>query len=142
MLAAAHGVNGRAAVMLRGAVICGNIYFDLDKVLMDTGALHSRYISRDLVDKHRGAWRGKVIRCDGKVRLGDNKTEVNVTERVKIDVVLQAPDQQPVTTTVNFCVKDLPTRLHGISSSHRWEAQHLRLGYTYVHAWRLESMAC
>ena len=25
----------------------------------------------------------------------DNKTEVNVTERIKIDVVLRAPDQQP-----------------------------------------------
>ena len=41
MLGAAHGVNGRAAVMLSGAVICGDIWFDLDKVLMDTGALHS-----------------------------------------------------------------------------------------------------
>ena len=53
MMGAVHGVNGRAAVMLRGAIICGDIYFDLDKVLMDTGALHSSYISRDLVDKHR-----------------------------------------------------------------------------------------
>ena len=28
---------------------------------MDTGVLHSSYISRDLVDKHREAWRGKVL---------------------------------------------------------------------------------
>ena len=55
MMGAIHGVNGRAAVMLRGATICGEIYFDLDKVLMDTGALHSSYISRDLFDKHRDA---------------------------------------------------------------------------------------
>ena len=40
--------------------------FDLDKVLMDTGALHSSYISRDLLDKHRDAWRGKVMHVDGK----------------------------------------------------------------------------
>jgi len=108
MLGAVHGVNGRAAVLLRGAIVCGNIYFDLEKVLLDTGALHSSYISRDLVDKHRDAWRGKVVQCDGKVRLGDNKTEVNVTERVKIDVVLRAPDQNPVTATVDFCVWDMP----------------------------------
>ena len=108
MMGAVHGVNGRAAVMLRGAIICGEIYFDLDKVLMDTGALHSSYISRDLVDKHRDAWRGKVMHVNGKVRLGDNKTEVNVTERIKIDVVLRAPDQQPVTAVVDFCVWDMP----------------------------------
>ena len=29
MLGAVHGVNGRAAVLLRGAIVCGNIYFDL-----------------------------------------------------------------------------------------------------------------
>ena len=38
----------------------------------------------------------------------DNKTEVNVTERIKIDVVLRAPDQQPVTAVVDFCVWDMP----------------------------------
>ena len=53
--------------------------FDLDKVLMDTGALHFSYISRDLVDKHRDAWRGKVMYVDGKDCLGDYKTEVSVT---------------------------------------------------------------
>ena len=46
---------------------------------MDTGALHSSYISRDLVDKHGNAWREKVMHVDGKDRLGDNKTEVSVT---------------------------------------------------------------
>jgi hypothetical protein len=78
--------------------------FDLYKVLMDTGALHSSYISRDLVDKHRDAWRGKVMHVDGKDCLGDNKTEVSVTKNVKINVLLQAPDQRRVTAIVNFCV--------------------------------------
>ena len=45
--------------------LCGNFYFDLDKVLMDTGALHSSYISRDLVDKHRNAWQGKDMHVNG-----------------------------------------------------------------------------
>ena len=47
-MGAIHGVNGRAAVMLRGAIICGDIYFDLDKVLMDTGALHIPAISQEI----------------------------------------------------------------------------------------------
>ena len=62
--------------------------FDLDKVLMDTGALHSSYISRDLVDKHMDAWREMVMHVDGKDCLGDNKTEASVTENVKIDMLL------------------------------------------------------
>jgi hypothetical protein len=60
----------------------GIFYFDLDKVLMDTRALHSSYILRDLVDKHRDAWRGKVMHVYGKNCLGHNKTEVSVTKNV------------------------------------------------------------
>ena len=67
MMGAVHDVNEQAAVMLKGAIVCGETYFDLDKVLMDTGALHSSYIPRDLVDKHRDAWRGKVMHANGKV---------------------------------------------------------------------------
>jgi len=70
---------GRGAGFLSEVFYVGIFYFDLYKVLMDTGALHSSYISRDLVDKHRDAWRGKVMHVDGKNCLGDNKTEVSVT---------------------------------------------------------------
>ena len=85
----------------------GVFIFDLDKVLMDTGALHSSYISKNLVDKHRDAWRGKVMHVDGRDCLDDDKTEVSVTENVKSDVLLQAPDQRSVTAIVNFCVWDM-----------------------------------
>ena len=73
-------------------------------MLKDTGALHSSYNSRDLVDKHGDAWRGKVMHVDGKDCLGDNKTEVSETKNVKINVLLQAPDQRRVTAILNFCV--------------------------------------
>ena len=95
-------------MILSDVFYVGIFYFDLDKVLMDTGALHSSYISRDLVDKHRDAWRGKVMHVDGKDCLRDNKTEVSVTENVKIDMLLQAPVQWRVTAIVNFCVWDMP----------------------------------
>ena len=96
------------AVILSDVLYVGIFYFDLDKVLMDTGALHFSYISRDLVDKHRDAWRGKVMYVDGKNCLGGNKTEVSVTENVMIGVLLRAPDQRRVTAIVNFCVWDMP----------------------------------
>ena len=44
------------------------------------------------------------MHVDGKDCLGDNKTKVSVTENVKIDMLLQAPDQWRVTAIVNFCV--------------------------------------
>ena len=75
---------------------------------MDTGALHSSHISRDLVDKHRDAWQGKVMHVDGKNCLGDNKTEVSVTENVKTYLLLRALNHWRVTATVNFCVWDMP----------------------------------
>ena len=31
-----------------------------------------------------------------------------MSERIKMDVVLRAPDQQPVTAVVDFCVWDMP----------------------------------
>ena len=42
-----------------------------------------------------------------KICLGDNKTEVSVTENVKIDTLLRAPDEWRVTAIVNFCVWDM-----------------------------------
>ena len=44
------------------------------------------------------------MHVDGKDCLGDNKTEVSVTENVKTDVLLRAPDQRTATAIVNFCV--------------------------------------
>ena len=47
------------------------------------------------------------MHVDGKDCLGDNKTEVSVTENVKIDMLLQSPDQWRVTAIVIFCVWDM-----------------------------------
>ena len=47
------------------------------------------------------------MHVDGKDCLGDYKTEVSVTENVKIDMLLQAPDQRRVTAIVIFCVWDM-----------------------------------
>jgi hypothetical protein len=45
----------------REVLYVGNFCFSLDKVLMDIGVLHSIYILKDLDDKRRESWRGKVI---------------------------------------------------------------------------------
>jgi hypothetical protein len=61
------------------SILCGNIYFGLNMVIMDTGELHSRFISRDLVDQHRGACRGKIMYVNGS-----NKTEGETTWTVSV----------------------------------------------------------
>ena len=94
-------------MILSDVFYVGIFYFDLGRVLMDTGALQFSYISRNLVDKHRDAWRGTVMHVDGKDCLGDNKTVVSVTENVKIDVLLRAPDQWRETAIVYFSVWDM-----------------------------------
>ena len=51
---------------------------------------------------------GRVCMWMERICLGENKTEVSVTENVKIDALWQAPDQWRVTAIVNFCVWDMP----------------------------------
>ena len=50
---------------------------------------------------------GRLCMWMERICLGDNKTEVSVTENVKIDMLLRAPDQWRVTAIVNFCVWDM-----------------------------------
>jgi len=58
----------------------------LHKVLFDSGALHSSYVSKDLVDSRRTEWGSKITKATGLVRLGDNVTTQQVTERITLNV--------------------------------------------------------
>ena len=58
----------------------------VDNILMDSGALHSSYISQDWVDKHRLELQDKIRRVNGYVTLGDNVTRVPVKERILLSV--------------------------------------------------------
>ena len=53
-------------------------------------------------------WMERIVLMITMDCLDDNKTEVSVTENVKTDVLLRAPDKRRVTAIVNFCVWDMP----------------------------------
>ena len=55
------------------------------KFLLDSGAIHSSYISKSLVDMHRDVWDRVIRKVDGKVTLGDNTTTITVDERVTLE---------------------------------------------------------
>jgi len=48
----------------------------LERVLWDSGALHSSYISQQWLDRHREVVGDKVRNSEMLVRLGDNKTQI------------------------------------------------------------------
>ena len=58
----------------------------LDKILFDSGALHSSYISKELVDQNRNELTPFLVPSPGLGRLGDNKTMANVKESLVIPV--------------------------------------------------------
>ena len=49
-------------------------------VLFDTGALHRSYISKELVDAHRGQWKNALRKFVCMVRLADQGTKKNTSE--------------------------------------------------------------
>ena len=52
-------------------------------VLMDTGALHKSYISSELVERHRDAWKESIIPYRSVARLADQVTKIETTEMVR-----------------------------------------------------------
>ena len=47
----------------------------LNRVLWDSGALHSSYVSQQWLDRHREALGDKIREEETVVRLGDSKTQ-------------------------------------------------------------------
>eukprot|EP01042_Synura_sphagnicola_P036417 gene36417-biopygen4789 len=52
-------------------------------VLMDTGALHKSYISSELVERHRDAWKGSIIPYRSVARSADQVTKIETAEMVR-----------------------------------------------------------
>jgi hypothetical protein len=53
-------------------ILNGNI--SVSNILLDSGATHASYISKELVDKHMNIWNGYITWTKGSVTLGDAKT--------------------------------------------------------------------
>ena len=58
----------------------------LGLVLFDTGATHSSYIAKSWVDANRTLLQPMIRQVNLKVKLGDNRTTMNITERVTLMV--------------------------------------------------------
>jgi len=76
----------------------------VSNVLFDSGALHSSYISSKLVDKHLDILSTYITKTHGRVLLGDNKTEVNVTQMISIQVQFVDDDHLEHTGKVELVV--------------------------------------
>jgi hypothetical protein len=79
----------------------------LDKILFDSGALHSSYISKELVDQNRNELTPFLVPNSALVRLGDNKTMVNVKENLVIPVAFYHEGKR-CSAEVSFIVWSMP----------------------------------
>ena len=59
---------------------------EIKDILFDTGASHSSYISKDLVDKYRSEWKDKIRPVEARVTLADNTTQIPIIEEIELDM--------------------------------------------------------
>ena len=76
--------------------------------LFDSGASHSSYISQALVDKHRGQLQHLIRKASGKVRLGDNSTEVDISEVLYAAVEFSDSSGRRYKAYLNLVVWSMP----------------------------------
>ena len=74
------------------------------RVLFDSGALHSSYISSKLVDKNIDILKNYLSKTHGRVMLGDNKTEIKVDQVLRVPVRFLDDNQIEHIATVDLVV--------------------------------------
>jgi hypothetical protein len=74
------------------------------KVLFDTGALHSSYISTQFVEKYSAFLAPFIHECDLVVRLADHKTCVKIDRVARLRVNFIGDDMVEHSAEINFCV--------------------------------------
>jgi len=79
----------------------------LNRVLFDSGALHSSYISKQIVDINRIELSPFLVANPGVVRLGDNKTLVDVKENLVIPISF-IQEGKEISAEVSFIVWNMP----------------------------------
>ena len=81
------------------------------KALLDTGALHASYMSKDFHRLHWNVLETFTERCEAQVKMADNVTTAKIRNRVTLDVVITSPDgvQYPFKDTFNVidCAHDV-----------------------------------
>jgi len=92
-----------------GITVVDGYKVGLNKVLWDSGALHSSYISQQWVDRHREALTDRVRNEETVVRLGDSKTKIILKEKVTLEVEAVSPVSSSVRkrARIDFCVMSM-----------------------------------
>jgi len=83
----------------------------LSRVLWDSSALHTSYVSQQWLDRHREALGDRIREKDTVVRLGDSKTKnVNLKKKVTLQVEALSPISSSgnKTAEIDFCVMNMP----------------------------------
>ena len=96
------------ASMRSGVVKTGKLDILVKTVLMDSGALSSSYVSAEWVDERRAVLKDQIRKVKGSVRLGDNKTVQETTERASLPVSFTDWEGKEHIGIVDFCVMSMP----------------------------------
>lgn len=94
-----QAVYKQATITIPGKIIA------VDKVLIDSGAIHASYISKDFVDRYNKHL--KVIPTKGVIVMADNKTHVPVTGMVSAKVGMKHSDDREYSAELNLII--MPT---------------------------------
>lgn len=96
-------------VLRSGSIVCGSRRVVVDKVLFDSGALHSSYVSVDLVNKYREEWSHRIRNVEGFVKLADQETVTKVNERITLDLEFIDENGGIYSAPVDMCVFSMPS---------------------------------
>ena len=78
-----------------------------DKVLFDTGALHTNYISKEFVDRHLSSLRKHMFRKSSTTTLADKKTKVPMEYVIFLPVSIETKSSGTISATLPFWVFDM-----------------------------------
>ena len=87
-----------------GIIRTSNETIQVPCVLFDTGALHSSYVSREFVDRHRSKLAPYLHAKPGMVKLGDNTTSVKIEHSLRLPVTFVDMKSVEHTATVELAV--------------------------------------
>jgi len=98
--------NGKFSIMHREGIIQTEPAIKVNKVLFDSGALHSSYAAKELIDRNREIFDTYIKKWNGKIKLGDNKTTISIEEIAVLPIIFYDDDGIKYDAEVTFCIFD------------------------------------
>ena len=101
--------SGRCPVVVQGEVQIEEDFEAVDHILFDSGAMQASYISKEWVNNNRYKIKKRLRACRGQVKLADNQTVVDVSERYRtIARFTLRGSGEVICGVVDFWVLDMP----------------------------------